>query len=253
MGHRSETATVEGPPGGSVESVARPLEKGHPLTVAAISIAVLFALTVLLPYSALRAQRRGGPHAVALDHPLSIRAALPPTTSPKVVTNRFVEASALQRLLVHLVALELVARQAKWNVFGPRADKTRGLLSHLAADSLRWAEAVSARLSEIGFTVDIRPAQVAATSIQVRPGRLPHDEVMEAVATAVRAATSPAFDAATALNQTEGGGGELAADTLEGLRRYALRVPAATSIAARPPATSGIRRSMQQGDGGSPS
>ncbi len=72
---------------------------------------------------------------------------------------------ALQQTLVDLIALELQAKQAHWNVRGP---SFRSL--HLALDEVVGAvrtqlDEVAERLAQIGGTPDGRAETVAATTI----------------------------------------------------------------------------------------
>lgn len=213
----------------------------------AVGIVVLLVVAMLIiPLMVLRSQVRSGMHELSgrlrADRPVSraIQAGLlpvssptsttspSPSTTPRVVSpvrvqGRFVEASALQRLLPHLVAVELAARQARWNVYGSTADEIRRVLDALVSDVARQTERVAGRLVDQGFTPDARPTEVVATSVKTRAGRLSEEEVYTTMADALTAAAAPAFDAVVALESSGDAGYDIARATTSVLRTHASR------------------------------
>lgn len=215
-------------------------------------IALLVVATLIIPLMVLRSQVRLGRHELSgrvqpdrsvsraihagllpVSEPSAKTSAISspatPVVSPARVQDRFVEASALQRLLPHLVAVELAARQARWNVYGSKADEIRSVLDALASDVARQTERVAGRLIEKGFTPDARPTEIVATAVQTRAGRLSEEETHTTMADVLAAAASPAFDAVVALESSGSAGHDIARTTLSVLRTYAAR------FTSRPP------------------
>lgn len=209
-------------------------------------IVLLVVATLIIPLMVLRSQVRSGKRELSgrvqpnrsvspaiqagllpVSEPSSTTSPGPsPAThivSPVRVQDRFVEASALQRLLPHLVAVELAARQARWNVYGSTADEMRSVLDALASDVERQTERVAGRLIEKGFTPDARPTEIVATAVQTRAGRLSEEEIHTTMADALAAAASPAFDAVVALESSGSQGHDIARTTLSVLKAYAAR------------------------------
>lgn len=234
-------------------------------------IILLVCATLVIPLMVLRSQVRSGRQEMIdrgqadRSFPRAIQAGLLPVSSPSSTTSpspsstthvvsptkvqdRFIEASALQRLLPHLAAVELAARQVRWNVYGSAAEEIRSVLDTLGSDVSRQTERVAGRLIERGFTPDARPTQIVATAVQTRAGRLSVDEAETMMGDALSAAASPAFDAVVALESSGSVGHDIARTTLSVLRTYATRFESRpriplTSMTARRRAAELTRRS----------
>ncbi|MGW4383456.1 Dps family protein [Kitasatospora sp. NPDC004531] len=77
---------------------------------------------------------------------------------------RAVAGSALQATLVDLLDLALVAKQAHWNLYGPRFRSLHGQLDEVAVTARDFADTVAERAAALGVAPDGRAATVAATS-----------------------------------------------------------------------------------------
>ncbi|MDN5559196.1 MAG: DNA starvation/stationary phase protection protein [Ruaniaceae bacterium] len=72
---------------------------------------------------------------------------------------------ALQQGVVDLIALELQAKQAHWNVRGPQFRSLHLALDEVVAAARTQLDEVAERLSQIGGTPDGRPATVIAGTV----------------------------------------------------------------------------------------
>ncbi|MCV2395262.1 DNA starvation/stationary phase protection protein [Actinotalea sp. M2MS4P-6] len=73
--------------------------------------------------------------------------------------------SALQSVLVDLVDLSLVAKQAHWNLVGPRFRSVHLQLDEVVTAARDFADTVAERAAAIGVPPDGRAATVAADSV----------------------------------------------------------------------------------------
>lgn len=99
---------------------------------------------------------------------------------------RLTAASALQRLLPPLVALKLDAKQAHWNMSGPKFLAMHRLTDELATDLSRLVDRVAERAAALGFAVDARADAVASAGSVLPAGRLTDDEAAHELADALR-------------------------------------------------------------------
>ena len=74
------------------------------------------------------------------------------------------QAAALDGVLASLLDLSLVAKQAHWNVVGPRFSALHALLGDLAALARESADRVAERAAILGHPPDGRAATIAALS-----------------------------------------------------------------------------------------
>ncbi|MEU3569829.1 DNA starvation/stationary phase protection protein [Kitasatospora sp. NPDC036755] len=85
-------------------------------------------------------------------------------SSPLPEAERKTVGNALQGTLVDLLDLSLVAKQAHWNLYGPRFRSVHLQLDEVVATARDFADQVAERAAAIGVSPDGRAATVAATS-----------------------------------------------------------------------------------------
>ena len=78
--------------------------------------------------------------------------------------ERKIAGRALQATLVDLLDLSLIAKQAHWNLYGPRFRSIHEQLDEVVATSRDWADTVAERRATLGISPDGRAATIAATS-----------------------------------------------------------------------------------------
>ena len=78
---------------------------------------------------------------------------MPTKTMPAPVAS----ATELQQLLVDLIALGLVTKQAHWNVVGPQFRSLHLQLDEMAAEYVLWQDEVAERATALGAFPDARP------------------------------------------------------------------------------------------------
>ncbi|MFJ5291339.1 MULTISPECIES: DNA starvation/stationary phase protection protein [unclassified Streptomyces] len=88
--------------------------------------------------------------------------------------------NALQGTLVDLLGLSLLAKQAHWNVVGPRFRSIHLQLDEVVTTSRDYADTVAERSSAIGVPPDGRITALAKTSELPEPatGWMPDDDVV---------------------------------------------------------------------------
>lgn len=84
--------------------------------------------------------------------------------SPLPEKEREIAGSALQATLVDLLDLSLVAKQAHWNLYGPRFRSIHLQLDEVVTTARDYADTVAERAAALGVSPDGRAATVAATS-----------------------------------------------------------------------------------------
>ncbi len=84
--------------------------------------------------------------------------------SPLPDKEREVVGSALQATLVDLLDLSLVAKQAHWNLYGPRFRSVHLQLDEVVTTARDFADTVAERAAALGVSPDGRAATIAATS-----------------------------------------------------------------------------------------
>jgi len=135
-------------------------------------------------------------------------------------TARFAAASALQKVLPELVGLMLNAKQAHWNIVGPAFLPLHALTDDLAADTRAWADRVAERAVALGFTVDARPATVAASARQFPAGRVVDHEAIAELVVLIEGVASTARALLGGLGQADIVAHDLMVEMLEGLDKY---------------------------------
>lgn len=75
---------------------------------------------------------------------------------------RRITGQALQETLVDLLGLSLVAKQAHWNIVGPRFRSIHLQLDEVVSAARGFADTVAERAAALGVTPDGRPETVAA-------------------------------------------------------------------------------------------
>ncbi|CAM2750027.1 Dps family protein [Actinomyces slackii] len=86
-----------------------------------------------------------------------------PSIRPAFIASTALSAS-LQRVLVDLIALELVAKQAHWNIVGPNFRDLHLGLDEVVSIAREGADEVAERMRAINATPDGRPATVSASA-----------------------------------------------------------------------------------------
>ncbi|MFB7600568.1 DNA starvation/stationary phase protection protein [Streptomyces sp. NPDC056160] len=85
-------------------------------------------------------------------------------SSPLLEKEREIAGHALQATLVDMLDLSLVAKQAHWNLFGPRFRSIHEQLDEVVTTAREYADTVAERAAALGVAPDGRAATVAATS-----------------------------------------------------------------------------------------
>ncbi|MER7539067.1 DNA starvation/stationary phase protection protein [Streptomyces sp. NPDC097704] len=85
-------------------------------------------------------------------------------TGPLPEKDREVAGSALQATLVDLLDLSLVAKQAHWNLYGPRFRSVHLQLDEVVTAARTFADTVAERAAALGVSPDGRAATIADTS-----------------------------------------------------------------------------------------
>ncbi|PWI15323.1 DNA starvation/stationary phase protection protein [Streptomyces sp. Act143] len=84
--------------------------------------------------------------------------------SPLPDQERKIAGSALQATLVDLLDLSLVAKQAHWNLYGPRFRSIHLQLDEVVTTAREYADTVAERAAALGVSPDGRAGTIAATS-----------------------------------------------------------------------------------------
>lgn len=84
--------------------------------------------------------------------------------SPLPKKKREIAGSALQATLADLLDLSLVAKQAHWNLYGPRFRSVHEQLDEVVTIARGYADTVAERAAALGVSPDGRAATIAATS-----------------------------------------------------------------------------------------
>jgi starvation-inducible DNA-binding protein len=79
-------------------------------------------------------------------------------------SDREITCNALQSALVDLLDLSLVAKQAHWNLIGPRFRPIHLQLDEVVANARAYADTVAERAAALGVSPDGRAVTVAKTS-----------------------------------------------------------------------------------------
>ncbi|MFJ7495082.1 Dps family protein [Streptomyces sp. NPDC097727] len=84
--------------------------------------------------------------------------------SPLPEKDREIAGTALQATLVDLLDLSLVAKQAHWNLYGPRFRSIHLQLDEVVTTARNYADTVAERAAALGISPDGRAATIAGTS-----------------------------------------------------------------------------------------
>ncbi|MEU5312240.1 DNA starvation/stationary phase protection protein [Streptomyces sp. NPDC021562] len=85
-------------------------------------------------------------------------------TSPIAEQDRDHTGAVLQRTLVDLLDLSLLAKQAHWNVYGPRFRAVHQQLDEVVTTARDYADQVAERAAALGISPDGRAGTVADSS-----------------------------------------------------------------------------------------
>ncbi|WBP86273.1 Dps family protein [Kitasatospora cathayae] len=85
-------------------------------------------------------------------------------SSPLSDSARTIAGNALQATLVDLIDLSLVAKQAHWNLYGPRFRSVHLQLDEVVTTARDHADIVAERAAALGVSPDGRAATVAGAS-----------------------------------------------------------------------------------------
>jgi len=105
--------------------------------------------------------------------------------------------STLQSVLVDLVDLGLLGKQAHWNVYGPAFRPVHLQLDELVEEVLEWQDEVAERIAALGGNPDGRASAVVASS-RVAPlpeGPLRDTDCVEGMADRLAALSASISDA----------------------------------------------------------
>ncbi|MEU1366334.1 DNA starvation/stationary phase protection protein [Streptomyces sp. NPDC005803] len=89
---------------------------------------------------------------------------MPVINNPLPERDRETAGAALQATLVDLLDLSLVAKQAHWNVYGPRFRSVHVQLDEAATVARNHADTVAERAAALGFSPDGRAGTIAGAS-----------------------------------------------------------------------------------------
>jgi starvation-inducible DNA-binding protein len=89
---------------------------------------------------------------------------MPVISNPLPESDRETAGAALQATLADLLDLSLVAKQAHWNLYGPRFRSVHVQLDEAATLARNYADTVAERAAALGVSPDGRAGTVAATS-----------------------------------------------------------------------------------------
>ncbi|MFD5871121.1 DNA starvation/stationary phase protection protein [Streptomyces sp. NPDC060322] len=117
---------------------------------------------------------------------------MPTVTSPLSGGDRTTTGEALQRALVDLLDLSLLAKQAHWNLYGPRFRSLHLQLDEVAATARTQADEVAERASTIGVSPDGQAATIAAAGglPSFAPGRIKETDALAVLTSALWAVAS---------------------------------------------------------------
>lgn len=130
-------------------------------------------------------------------------------------------AGSLQRVLPELVSVTLLAKQAHWNLTGPRFLPLHALTEELAADTRAWADRVAERATALGFAVDARPSSVAAAAGDFPSGWVRDTEVIAELGKLLEAAAETTRTGLVEVEADDAVAHDIFVEVLEGLEKYA--------------------------------
>jgi starvation-inducible DNA-binding protein len=106
--------------------------------------------------------------------------------------DRQATGGALQGALVDLLDLSLIAKQAHWNIVGPRFRSIHLQLDDVVSTARAYADTVAERAAAIGVPPDGRAATLARTSYYaaIDDGWIKDDDVVTALTTVLREAVA---------------------------------------------------------------
>ncbi|MCF2531036.1 Dps family protein [Yinghuangia soli] len=112
---------------------------------------------------------------------------MPGTSALLPTADRDVVGAALQETLVDLLHLAATAKQAHWNLYGPRFRSVHLQLDEIVETARTFADTVAERAATIGVAPDGRPAATAkaGSSADVPAGPLSDTVVVATFTTAV--------------------------------------------------------------------
>ncbi|MEU8674770.1 DNA starvation/stationary phase protection protein [Streptomyces sp. NPDC048560] len=89
---------------------------------------------------------------------------MPVINNPLPKSDREIAGAALQATLADLLDLSLVAKQAHWNLHGPRFRSVHVQLDEAATIARNYADTVAERAAALGVSPDGRAVTIAGTS-----------------------------------------------------------------------------------------
>ncbi|MFE8014547.1 Dps family protein [Streptomyces antibioticus] len=125
--------------------------------------------------------------------------------SPLPEPARQVTYDALQSTLVDLLGLSLIAKQAHWNVVGPRFRSVHLQLDEVVTAARGFADTVAERASALGLPPDGRPETIASSFTLPSPkdGWLRDEEVVQVIAETLGAAIGRLRERITATEEAD--------------------------------------------------
>lgn len=137
---------------------------------------------------------------------------------------------ALQQSLVDLIALELQAKQAHWNVRGTHFRSLHLALDEVVTAARTQLDQVAERLAQIGGTPDGRPATVAAETIleEIDAGILQTDKAYALMAEKVQQVSDKIKESIAPVDDADAVSGDLLIQTSAALDLQAWFLRAAT-------------------------
>ncbi|MDK8100517.1 MAG: DNA starvation/stationary phase protection protein [Winkia neuii] len=136
----------------------------------------------------------------------------------------------LQQTLVDLIALELQAKQAHWNIKGPNFRALHLALDEVVSLVRNDLDEVAERLATIGGNPDGREATVAKTSSldELESGDLPVDKTYEVMAQKVQAVCDKIRENLSEADDADPITGDLLITVVSGLEQQAWFLRSAT-------------------------
>jgi starvation-inducible DNA-binding protein len=138
--------------------------------------------------------------------------------TPDIAT--FTAAASLQKVLPPLVALSLDAKQAHWNVTGPRFLALHALTDEIAASARGWADRAAERAVALGFAVDARPRTVGDSAGHMASGRLTDREAIDELIAVIDRVSATTAGALAATRDADPVAQDVLVSVAEGLDRF---------------------------------
>ncbi len=139
-------------------------------------------------------------------------------------------ADNLQAVLVDLVALHLVGKQAHWNIVGPNFRDLHLNLDEVVSVAREGSDEIAERMRALHATPDGRPAVVAATTTlpELPQGEIYTHDAIDLIVTSIEAATGTMRRVHDAVDEADATTADILHDFIHQLEQQAWFVGAET-------------------------